>query len=73
MSHINAFIESRIVSTLVKRKNLLLVDNLYLNTYSKYLVDITKVQKSMLIRGKLDDVATSSIAIAKYVLKYAEL
>ena len=45
MSHINAFIESRIVSTLVKRKNLLLVDNLYLNTYSKYLVDITKVQK----------------------------
>ena len=42
MSHINAFIESRIVSTLVKRKNLLLVDNLYLNTYSKYLVDIAK-------------------------------
>ena len=61
MPHINAFIGSRIGSTRVKCKNLLLldnqplftyltnsalksskIDNLYLNTDSKYLVDIAK-------------------------------
>ena len=85
MSHINSFIGIRIVSTRVKSKNLLLLDNLYLNTYSKYLVDIAKKNYQKQFKhynmpenlcsseAKLDDVATSSIDIAKYVSKYAVL